>query len=177
MCQATCQLPPSSSVMPTKYILQKNDRGIKIAQLQYLENQHCYEAEIKFGHILRFLCFALLAFVYDASCAHNLSWESWHFYPYLISVTFCQVNTVKNDTLKLFDSIEKYGMCIFAFNFVEIKIPNNNFKVFILWVFLTALRNMVCVPLLLVLSFLIISFEFVHLMLSFVPLPFILPVD
>ena len=125
-----------------------------------------------------FLGFDLLAFVvYDASCGHNLSWESWHFYPYLISVTFCQVNTVKNDTLKLFDSIEKYGMCIFAFNFVEIKIPNNNFKVFILWVFSTALRNMVCVPLLLVLSFLIISFEFVHLMLSFVPLPFILPVD
>ena len=76
-----------------------------------------------------FFDFALFAFVvYDASCDHTLSWASWHFYRYLISAPLCQVNTVKNDILKLFDSIEKYGMCTFAFNLVKIKIPNNNFN-------------------------------------------------
>lgn len=68
------------------------------------------------------LDFALLAFVvYDASCDNNLFWASWHFYQYLTSAPFCQVNTVKNDILKLFDSIEKYGMCTFAFNLFKFK--------------------------------------------------------
>lgn len=33
----------------------------------------------------------------------------------LMLAAYWQINAVKNDILKLFDSIEKYGMCSFAF--------------------------------------------------------------
>jgi len=39
----------------------------------------------------------------------------WSFYQFLILAPYWQVNVVKNDIVKLFDIIEKYGMCSFAF--------------------------------------------------------------
>ncbi|KAG5043605.1 hypothetical protein JHK87_007520 [Glycine soja] len=59
---------------------------------------------------------ALAGVISLASSEIDQSRESWHFYRYLISVPFCQVNTVKNDILKLFDSIEKYDDGTFYFD-------------------------------------------------------------
>lgn len=64
--------------------------------------------------------------VYDAFWKHTLSWASWYFYQYLILAPYRQVNTVKSDILKLFDSIEKSGMCnaftIFKFPRVTVNV-------------------------------------------------------
>lgn len=61
----------------------------------------------------QFICLHALV-DYDAFWKHALSWPPGTSI-YLILAPYCQVNMVKNDILKLFDSIEKYGMSIFAF--------------------------------------------------------------
>jgi hypothetical protein len=77
----------------------------------------------------QFIC--LHAFVvYDASWTHTLSRAFWYFYQYTQLACYCQVNTVKSDILKLFDSIQKYGTGKFAFTLFTVNVHLNFLNIF-----------------------------------------------